>query len=92
VVTGLDAENESVTWVWEGKQWSTVAKPTDALVAKSVELIQALQQGKELPAADDKADNGSIEVPLYELSPVVVTRDNAKQVFADDPDRMALLK
>ncbi|MFT9111085.1 MAG: sugar-binding protein [Bifidobacterium psychraerophilum] len=92
VVTGLDAENESVTWVWEGKQWSTVAKPTDALVAKSVELIQALQQGKELPAADDKADNGSIEVPLYELSPVVVTRDNAKQVFVDDPDRMALLK
>ncbi|MFT9009067.1 MAG: sugar-binding protein [Bifidobacterium sp.] len=92
VVSGLDAENESITWIWEGKQWSTIAKPTDALVAKSVELIQTLQQGNDLPAADDTADNGSIDVPLYELDPVVVTKENAKEVFADDADRMALLK
>lgn len=29
---------------------------------------------------------------IYELDPVVVTKDNAKEVFANDPDRMALLK
>ncbi|MFT8857563.1 sugar-binding protein [Bifidobacterium aquikefiri] len=92
VVSGLDAENESVTWIWEGKQWSTIAKPTDALVAKSVELIKVLQTGEELPAADDKADNGVIDVPLYELDPVVVTKANEKEVFADDAERMALLK
>ncbi len=28
VVSGLDAENESVEWVWSGRQYSTVAKPT----------------------------------------------------------------
>ena len=36
--------------------------------------------------------NGKIEVPVYELPPVVVTKANAKEVFADDPERMELLK
>ena len=45
-----------------------------------------------MPSTDVKTDNGKIEVPIYELDPVVVTKDNEKEVFADDPDRMALLK
>ena len=92
VVTGLDAENESVEWVWQGKQYCTVAKPTKDLVAKTVEIINSLQAGNGMPSTDVKTDNGKIEVPIYELDPVVVTKDNEKEVFADDPDRMALLK
>lgn len=92
VVTGLDAENESVEWVWQGKQYCTVAKPTQDLVSKSVEIINALQAGNGMPTTDVSTDNGKKEVPIYELDPVVVTKDNAKEVFADDPDRMALLK
>ena len=45
-----------------------------------------------MPTTDVSTDNGKKEVPIYELDPVVVTKDNAKEVFADDPDRMALLK
>lgn len=92
VVSGLDAENESVQWIWEGKQYSTVAKPTDALVAKTVEIIKSLQAGNGMPSTDVTADNGKIEVPIYELPPVVVTKENAKEAFANDPDRLALLK
>ena len=92
VVSGLDAENESVEWVWSGKQYSTVAKPTDALVAQTVEIINSLQAGKGMPATDVTADNGKIEVNVYELPPVVVTKDNAKEVFANDPGRLELLK
>ena len=92
VVTGLDAETESVVSIWEGKQWSTVAKPTDALVAKTIELIQALQKGEDLPEPDEMVDNGAVEVPVFALDPVVVTKDNAQEVFADDPERLALLK
>jgi putative multiple sugar transport system substrate-binding protein len=92
VVTGLDAETESVVSVWEGKQWSTVAKPTDALVAKTVELIQALQQGQDLPEPTETVDNGATDVAVYALDPVVVTKDNAKEVFAEDPSRLDLLK
>lgn len=92
VVSGLDAENESVKWVWSGKQYSTVAKPTDALVNKTVEIIKALQAGKGMPKANEVANNGKKSVAVYSLPPVVVTKANAKQVFAKDPGRMKLLK
>ncbi len=92
VVSGLDAENESVEWVWQGRQYSTVAKPTKDLVAKTIEIIDSLQAGNGMPSTDVQVNNGKIDVSVYELPPVVVTKDNAKEVFADDPDRMALLK
>jgi len=92
VVSGLDAENESVEWVWSGRQYSTVAKPTDALVAKTIEIIQSLQGGNGIPAGTVAVNNGKIDVAVYELPPVVVTKDNAKEVFANDPGRMELLK
>lgn len=91
VVSGLDAENESVEWVWSGRQYSTVAKPTNALVAETVSIIDSLLSGNGMPATETTANNGVIDVPIYELPPVVVTKDNAKEVFADDPDRLALL-
>ena len=92
VVSGLDAENESVEWVWQGRQYSTVAKPTNDLVAKTIEIIDSLQAGNGMPATEVTADNGVIEVPVYELPPVVVTKDNEKEVFANDPSRLELLK
>lgn len=91
VVSGLDAENESVSLVWQGVQYCTVYKPTDKLVAKTVELIKALQSGAGLPSTPDKADNGKVEVPVFQLDPVVVTKDNAKEAFANDPARLKLL-
>ncbi len=92
VVSGLDAENESVEWVWAGKQYSTVAKPTEDLVAKTIEIIDSLQAGNGMPATDVTANNGVIDVPVYELPPVVVTKENAKEIFANDPSRLELLK
>lgn len=92
VVTGLDAENESVVAVWEGRQYSTVAKPTDKLVGKTVELITALQKGQSLPEPSETANNGKIDVPVFALDPVVVTKANLKEVFKDDQARLDLLK
>lgn len=91
VVSGLDAENESIEWIWAGRQYSTVAKPTDALVAQTIEIIKSLQAGNGMPATDVLVNNGKMDVMVYELSPVVVTKDNAKEVFANDAGRMALL-
>ena len=90
-ISGLDAENESVEWVWSGRQYSTIAKPTDALVAQTIEIIKSLQAGNGMPATDVQVNNGKIDVLVYELPPVVVTKDNAKEVFANDPGRLALL-
>ena len=91
-ISGLDAENESVEWVWAGRQYSTVAKPTDALVAQTIEIIKSLQAGNGMPATDVMVNNGKIDVAVYELPPVVVTKANAKEVFANDPGRLELLK
>ncbi len=92
VVTGLDAENESIVSVWEGKQYSTVAKPTQELVAKTIDLIKMLQKGETLPEASQMVDNGKTKVAVYELDPTVVTKKNIEEFFANDPDRLALLK
>lgn len=92
VVTGLDAENESVKLVWAGTQYETTAKPTTKLVEKSIELIKAWQAGTALPAASEQQDNGKIKVPTYQLDPIAVTKANIKEVFKDDPVRSALLK
>lgn len=92
VVDGLDAETESIKSIWAGEQYSTVHKPTKELVAKTVEIISAYQKGEEPPAADETENNGVIDVPIYALDPVVVTKENAEEVFAEDPDRLALLE
>lgn len=92
VVSGLDAENESVEWIWSGRQYSTVAKPTDLLVGKTIEIIKSLQAGKGMPEPTTKVNNGKTDVGVYELAPLVVTKENAKEVFAKDAGRLALLK
>lgn len=92
VVSGLDAETETVEWVWSGKQYSTVAKPTSALVSKTLEIIKSLKTGQGMPSTDVHTNNGTIDVAVYELPPVVVTKDNAKEAFINDPERYALLK
>ncbi|MGP9538060.1 substrate-binding domain-containing protein [Brachybacterium sp. AOP43-C2-M15] len=92
VVDGLDAETESISSIWAGEQYSTVHKPTKDLVAKTVEIISAYQAGEEPPAADESENNGMIDVPIYALEPVVVTKDNAEEVFAEDEARLALLE
>ncbi|UQN14098.1 substrate-binding domain-containing protein [Gulosibacter sp. ACHW.36C] len=84
VVTGQDSEVESVKSIMAGQQYSTISKDTRKLVADTIELIQQLQQG-ETPTTEPM-DNGSTEVPSVLLDPVIVTKDNAAEVYADDPN------
>ncbi len=92
VTSGLDAENETVKWIWEGRQYSTVAKPTDTLVNKTIDIIKALQAGQDMPKSDITTNNGMKEVDIYALAPLVVTKENIKEAFKNDPGRLELLK
>ena len=92
VVSGLDAEFESIEWIWAGRQYSTVDKSTSILVGKTMEIIKLLQAGVDLPEPDNFVHNGVKDVGIYELTPVIVTQDNAREVYANDPERMAILK
>lgn len=92
ITSGLDAENETVTWIWTDRQYSTIAKPTDVLVSKTIEIIKSLQAGNGVPAPDTTVNNGKIDVNVYALPPLVVTKENIKEAFANDQGRLDLLK
>lgn len=91
ITSGLDAENETVKWIWTGRQYSTIAKPTDTLVSKTIEIIKSLQTGNGIPTPDATVNNGKKDVNIYALPPLVVTKANIKEAFANDQGRLDLL-
>ncbi len=85
VVTGQDSEVESVRSIVAGEQYSTIYKDTRELVAQTIKEIQLLQQGEEPEINDTESyDNGVKVVPSYLLTPVIVTQENAAEVYKDD--------
>jgi putative multiple sugar transport system substrate-binding protein len=91
-ISGLDAENESIEWVWAGRQYCTVDKATADIVAKTIDVIKIFQSGEALPEYDSVVFNGVKDVGIFELSPIIVTKANILEVYANDPGRLALLK
>ena len=57
-----------------------------------MKLVVAAQKGEAWPDPTSTTNNGKIDVPLYELKPVAVTKANIQEVFKDDPKRLELLK
>lgn len=99
VVTGQDSEDESVKWVVQGKQYSTIYKDTRALVSKAVQLSRQVAEGKEPSLGDGvRVDDKSYEamqgapVKAFLLAPQIVTKDNAAEVYKNDPTRKKLVE
>ena len=84
VVTGQDAEVESVRLVFEGVQFQTIYKDTRALVTETIRQIN-LAQGGNAFATNDVVPNGEIDVPTFFLPPISVTQTNACAAFEGDP-------
>ena len=86
VVTGHDAEAESVKLVMSGSQDSTVYSDPTTMVANTVEAIEALSTG-QTPKVNDTTsyDNDVKVVPAILNPPLTVTRDTAAQILGDDP-------
>jgi putative multiple sugar transport system substrate-binding protein len=92
IVTGQDSEVESVKSIMAGEQYSTINKDTRALVADTIKMVQALQKG-QAPAINDtkQYNNGVKVVPAQLLTPVIVTKANAKEAYANDPTLLAIV-
>jgi putative multiple sugar transport system substrate-binding protein len=85
VVTGQDSEVESVKSIMAGEQYSTIYKDTRELVAQTIKEITLLQQGEDPEINDTKSyDNGVKVVPSFLLTPVIVTKENAAEVYKND--------
>ena len=83
-VTGQDAELAAIQRILAGEQYMTVYKAIKAEAEAAAELAVALATGKEPPAADDKIDNGTKQVPSILLEPVAVTVDNINDTIIKD--------
>ncbi|WP_435109143.1 multiple monosaccharide ABC transporter substrate-binding protein [Nocardiopsis synnemataformans] len=82
VITGQDAEAASVRSIIAGEQTQTVFKDTRALAEQTVDMVEAVVQGEEVPVNDTESyDNGVKVVPSYLLEPVSVDADNYHEVL-----------
>jgi putative multiple sugar transport system substrate-binding protein len=93
IVTGQDSEVESVKSIMAGEQYSTINKDTRNLVKQTIMMIKDLQAGKTPEVNDAKSYNNGVKVvPSYLLPPVIVTKENAAQSYANDPKLAPLTK
>ncbi|MFJ5220777.1 multiple monosaccharide ABC transporter substrate-binding protein [Streptomyces sp. NPDC088354] len=84
IITGQDAEVDSIKEIIKGEQSMTVYKDTRRLAAVAVDMSDAIIAGKTPKVTDNKQyDNGSKVVPAYLLAPVAVDKSNYKKLLID---------
>jgi len=84
VVTGQDAEVESVKYIIDGLQSMTVYKDTRELAKTTVDMVVAVLDGKDPKVNDTKTyNNGDHVIPAYLLDPVTVDVNNYQEVLVD---------
>ena len=82
IVTGGDAEVNSVKSIIAGEQYSTIYKDTRELAKVTAAMADALLKGRK-PTVNDTTtyDNGVKVVPSYLLPVTVVTKENYSSVL-----------
>jgi putative multiple sugar transport system substrate-binding protein len=85
VVTGQDAEVDSVKSIIAGEQYSTVFKDTRKLADVASKMVDAVLKGGKPEINNTKDyDNGKKVVPSFLLDPVSVDKTNYKQILIDE--------
>lgn len=93
VVTGTGSEPEAVESMMDSKQYATTYEDNQELVMQAAAIVKALAQDDDpTPTDSETYDNGEKVVPAYLLEPESVTRENARDVYADNPELSQLVK
>jgi ABC-type sugar transport system ATPase subunit len=82
VITGMDAEEDSVQYIMDGKQSMTVFKDVRILVQAAINAAVALLKG-QAPAVNGTYNNGAMEVPTLQCPVVSVDKANVKAALID---------
>lgn len=84
LITGQDAGVEAVKSIISGKQAMSVYKDTRVLADKCVTMVKAVLEGT-VPEinCEEGYNNGSINVPAYLCTTVVVDKENYKEILVD---------
>lgn len=84
IVTGQDAEVQSVKSILAGEQYSTIFKDTRELARVTVGMVDAVLSDSEPEINDTETyDNGVKIVPSYLLEPLPVTEANWRELLVD---------
>lgn len=84
VVTGQDAELESVKSILAGEQYSSIFKNTRDLAQATVKMIQQIADKQAVTTNDTTSYNNGIKVvPTQLLEPAAVDKANIKKVLLD---------
>ena len=82
IVSGQDAELQSVKSIQAGEQYSTIFKDTRELAKVTVSMVNAMMKGEEPQVNDTKTYNNGVKVvPSFLLEPVPVTAANLNEVL-----------
>jgi putative multiple sugar transport system substrate-binding protein len=93
VVVGGGSAAEAVESIMKDEQYATTYTDPTALISQAVSIVRRLSQDDQ-PAADDPEsyDNGEEAVPAFLAKVETVTRENAPDVYAEDPELSKLAK
>ena len=83
VVAGQDANISACQRIVEGKQLMTVYKPLKDLAEGSVELVDAMLQGKA-DFSGETINDGSYDVPYVKFDVIPVNEDNMRETVIKD--------
>jgi putative multiple sugar transport system substrate-binding protein len=84
IVSGQDAEVQSIKSMTRGEQYSTIFKDTRDLAKVTADMVDAALSGKTVIVNDTKTYNNGVKVvPSYLLKPVVVYKDNWEKLLVD---------
>ena len=84
IISGQDAELDSVKAIVAGEQYGTIFKDTRDLAAKAVEMTTAVLNGEEPEVNNtEDYDNGEFVVPSFLLEPSIVVKDNIQEQLVD---------
>ena len=84
VITGQDAEIDSVKAINNGEQYATIFKDTRELAKKAAAMAISALNGDEVETNDSSTyNNNKKDVPSYLLQPVIVVKDNIQSALID---------
>jgi len=84
VITGQDAEIESIKSILAGDQYSSVFKDTSKLAAATVTMIKQIAEKKAVVTNDTTSYNNGVKVvPTMLLQPIAIDKSNVRQILLD---------
>ena len=84
IISGQDAEIDSVKAINSGEQYATIFKDTRELATVAVDMASAILNGEEPEVNNtEDYDNGVKVVPSYLLESSIVVKDNITELLVD---------